>query len=88
VNRSTWDVRLDTLAAEAMMPLTTLNQRQAHRDRAEIASQISELRATVEMQGDLIRRMMDLMSDGGSKGKQKARDSDNEQLSLSFPSGS
>lgn len=74
-NRSTWDVRLDTLAAEAMMPLTTLNQRHAQRDRAEISSQISELRATVEMQGDLIRRMMELM-DG--KGKRKARDPDDE----------
>ncbi|KAI0771428.1 hypothetical protein BC629DRAFT_1531837 [Irpex lacteus] len=68
-NRSTWDVRLDTLAAEAMMPLTTLNQRHAQRDRAEISSQIAELRATVEMQGDMIRRMMELMD---SKGKQKA----------------
>lgn len=69
-NRSTWDVRLDTLAAEAMMPLTTLNQRHAQRDRAELSSQISELRATIEMQGEMIRRMMDMM-DG--KGKQKAQ---------------
>lgn len=68
-NRSTWDVRLDTLAAEAMMPLTTLNQRHAQKDRAEISSQISELRATVEMQGEMIRRMLDMM-DG--KGKQRA----------------
>ncbi|KAI0087898.1 hypothetical protein BDY19DRAFT_994780 [Irpex rosettiformis] len=70
-NRSTWDVRLDTLAAEAMMPLTTLNQRHAQRDRAEISSQIAELRATVEMQGEMIRRMVEMM-DG--KGKQKAQE--------------
>ena len=47
----------------------SLGQRHAQRDRAEISSQIAELRATVEMQGDMIRRMMELMD---SKGKQKA----------------
>ena len=73
VNRSTWDVRLDTLAAEAMMPLSTLNQRHAQRDRAEISSQISDLKATVEMQGEMIRRMMEML-DG--KGKQRATDSE------------
>lgn len=68
-SRSTWDVRLDTLAAEAMMPLSTINQRHAQRDRAEISSQISELKTTVEMQGEMIRRMMEML-DG--KGKQRA----------------
>lgn len=68
-NRSTWDVRLDTLAAEAMMPLSTLNQRHAQRDRAEISSQIAELKATVEMQGEMIRRMVEMME---GKGKQRA----------------
>ena len=67
--RSTWDVRLDSLAAEAMMPLGQMNRRQSVRERAELVSQISELRATVEAQGELIRRMMDLL-DG--KGKQRA----------------
>ncbi|KIP08581.1 hypothetical protein PHLGIDRAFT_104059 [Phlebiopsis gigantea 11061_1 CR5-6] len=67
--RSTWDVRLDSLAAEAMMPLGQMGRRQTERERAELASQISELRATVEAQGELIRRMMDLLE---GKGKQRA----------------
>lgn len=69
VNRSMWDVRLDTLAAEAMMPLTTLNQRHVQRDRAEVSSQILELKATVETQGEMIRKMMELLE---GKGKQRA----------------
>ena len=68
--RSTWDVRLDSLAAEAMMPLGHMGRRQTERERAELVSQISELRATVEAQGELIRRMMDLLDPG--KGKQRA----------------
>ena len=51
------------------MPLGQMSRRQTVRERAELASQISELRATVEAQGELIRRMMDLL-DG--KGKQRA----------------
>ncbi|KAI0697913.1 voltage-gated potassium channel [Cytidiella melzeri] len=77
-NRSMWDVRLDTLAAEAMMPLTTLNQRHSHRDRAEVSSQIAELRTTVEMQGDMIRRMMEMM-----EGKGKQREQIRDELSPS-----
>ena len=52
-----------------MMPLSTINQRHVQRDRAEISSQISELKATVEMQGEMIRKMLEMM-DG--KGKQRA----------------
>ncbi|GJE88809.1 ion transporter [Phanerochaete sordida] len=76
--RSTWDVRLDTLAADAMMPLGTRNRRQSERDRAELSSQITELRAIVEAQGDMLRRMMELL-DG--KGKQKAVQFEGEQSS-------
>lgn len=67
--RSTWDVRLDSLAAEAMMPLGAMNRRQSERDRAELSSQIAELKATVDAQGAMLRRIMELL-DG--KGKQKA----------------
>lgn len=74
--RSTWDVRLDSLAAEAMMPLGQMNRRQTERDRAELVSQISELRAAVEAQGELIRRMMDML-DG--KGKQRAVEYEEER---------
>lgn len=51
------------------MPLSTINHRHVQRDRAEISSQISDLKATVEMQGEMIRRMMEML-DG--KGKQRA----------------
>ena len=52
-----------------MMPLGQMNRRQSVRDRAELSSQIAELKATVEAQGELMRRMMEML-DG--KGKQKA----------------
>ncbi|EKM51766.1 uncharacterized protein PHACADRAFT_150437 [Phanerochaete carnosa HHB-10118-sp] len=74
--RSTWDVRLDSLAAEAMMPLGVMNRRQSERDRAELSSQIAELRAVVEGQGEMLRRMMEML-DG--KGKQKAVQFEDEQ---------
>ena len=64
-------MRLDTLAAEAMMPLAAVNRRQSQRDRAELSSQISELKATVEMQGEMLRRLMDLLDE---KGKHRAHD--------------
>jgi potassium voltage-gated channel Shal-related subfamily D member 2 len=67
--RSTWDVRLDSLAADAMMPLGQINRRQSERERAELVSQIADLKATVEAQGELLRRMVEML-DG--KGKQKA----------------
>lgn len=67
--RSTWDVRLDSLAVDAMMPLGAANRRYAQRERAELAGQISDLKAVVEAQGELIRRMMEML-DG--KGKQPA----------------
>ena len=51
------------------MPLGQMNRRHTERERAELVSQISELRATVEAQGELIRRMMDMLD---SKGKQRA----------------
>ena len=70
-NRSQWDLRLDTLAAEAMMPLTAVNRRQSQRDRAELASHISELKATVEMQGEMLRRLIELTDE---KGKHRAHE--------------
>lgn len=51
------------------MPLTGVNRRQAQRDRAEVTSQIAELKATVDMQGEMLRRMLDLLDE---KGKQRA----------------
>lgn len=60
------------------MPLGSMNRRQTERDRAELVSQISDLRATVEAQGHLIRRMMDML-DG--KGKQKAVQFEDERSS-------
>ncbi|PSR70955.1 hypothetical protein PHLCEN_2v13177 [Hermanssonia centrifuga] len=68
-NRSSWDMRLDSLAAEAMMPLSAVNRRHAQRDRAELASQLNDLRATVETQGEMLRRMMEILDE---KGKQRA----------------
>ncbi|KAF7795322.1 hypothetical protein EIP86_006478 [Pleurotus ostreatoroseus] len=73
-NRSHWDLRLDSLAAEAMIPLTGVNRRQAQRDRAEVTSQITELKATVEMQGEMLRRIIDLLDE---KGKQRANTNGN-----------
>ena len=69
-NRSQWDLRLDSLAQEAMMPLTTVNRRQSQRDHAELTSQIEGLKATVEMQGDMLRRVMELLDE---KGKARAQ---------------
>lgn len=71
LNRTQWDVRLDSLAAEAMMPLSAVNRRHAQRDRAELTSQISDLRSTVEMQGEMLRRMMDILDE---KGKHRAHE--------------
>ena len=70
-NRSTWDLRLDSLAAEAMLPLGAVNRRHAQRDRAELSSQITDLKATVEMQGEMLRRMMEIIDE---KGKQRAQE--------------
>lgn len=72
-NRSTWDLRLDSLAAEAIMPPSEVNRRHANRDRAELSSQIADLKATVEMQGEMIKRMMEMMD---CKGKQRAEPED------------
>ena len=55
------------------MPLTTVNRRQSQRDHAELTSQIEGLKSTVEMQGEILRRLVELMDE---KGKQRAAQQD------------
>jgi hypothetical protein len=63
---------LHRLESQPSEPLKDLSNRKLAQNQTELSQQISELRVTVEMQGELIRELLGYLRVGGTaKGKRR-----------------